>query len=76
MIDILRGFEMVLLPQTLSMYQIFWMELIKPFFNHFAKIWAFEIPQNYSVHWDKEQQSKAQNSDSKYRQMALISFDT
>ena len=29
------------------MYQIFWMELIKPFFNNFAKIWAFEIPQNY-----------------------------
>ena len=26
--------------------------------------------------WDKEQQSKAQNSDSKYRQMALIGFDT
>ena len=26
--------------------------------------------------WDKEQQSKAQNSDSKYRQMALTGFDT
>ena len=26
--------------------------------------------------WDKEQQSKAQNWDSKYRQMALTSFDT
>ena len=26
--------------------------------------------------WDKEQQSKAQNSDSKYRQMALVGFDT
>ena len=28
------------------------------------------------VNWDKEQQSKAQNSDSKYRQMALTGFDT
>ena len=27
-------------------------------------------------HWDKEQQSKAQNLDSKYRQMALTGFDT
>ena len=27
-------------------------------------------------YWDKEQQSKAQNSDSKYRQMALVGFDT
>ena len=27
-------------------------------------------------HWDKEQQSKARNSDSKYRQMALVGFDT
>ena len=27
-------------------------------------------------HWDQEQQSKAQNSDSKYRQMALVGFDT
>ena len=27
-------------------------------------------------YWDKEQQSKAQNSDSKYHQMALNSFDT
>ena len=26
--------------------------------------------------WDKEQQSKARNSDSKYHQMALIGFDT
>ena len=26
--------------------------------------------------WDKEQQSKAQNSDSNYRQMALVGFDT
>ena len=29
-----------------------------------------------SFYWDKEQQSKAQNSDSKYRQMALVGFDT
>ena len=28
------------------------------------------------LNWDKEQQSKAQNLDSKYRQMALIGFDT
>ena len=28
------------------------------------------------LHWDKEQQSKAQNSDGKYRQMALAGFDT
>ena len=28
------------------------------------------------THWEKEQQSKAQNLDSKYRQMALASFDT
>ena len=27
-------------------------------------------------YWDKEQQSKAQNSDSKYRQMAPVGFDT
>ena len=27
-------------------------------------------------YWDKEQHSKAQNSDSKYRQMALVGFDT
>ena len=27
-------------------------------------------------YWDKEQQSKARNSDSKYRQMALVGFDT
>ena len=27
-------------------------------------------------HWDKEQQSKVQNLDSKYRQMALTGFDT
>ena len=26
--------------------------------------------------WDKEQQSKAQNADSKYRKMALTGFDT
>ena len=32
--------------------------------------------QQLTQHWDKEQQSKAQNSDSKYRQMALIGFDT
>ena len=30
----------------------------------------------FSPNWDKEQQSKAQNSDSKYRQMALVGFDT
>ena len=30
----------------------------------------------FAIHWDKEQQSKAQNSDSKYRQMALAGFDT
>ena len=29
-----------------------------------------------SLYWDKEQQSKAQNSASKYRQMALVGFDT
>ena len=28
------------------------------------------------LHWEKEQQSQAQNSDSKYRQMALTGFDT
>ena len=28
------------------------------------------------IHWQKEQQSKAQNSDGKYRQMALAGFDT
>ena len=27
-------------------------------------------------YWDKKQQSKAQNLDSKYRQMALAGFDT
>ena len=32
--------------------------------------------QNQNMYWDKEQQSKAQNSDSKYRQMALVGFDT
>ena len=30
----------------------------------------------FDEHWDKEQQSKARNSDSKYRQMALVGFDT
>ena len=30
----------------------------------------------FSVYWDKEQQSKAQNLDSKYRQMALVGFDS
>ena len=29
-----------------------------------------------NTHWDKEQQSKAQILDGKYRQMALIGFDT
>ena len=27
-------------------------------------------------HWADDKQSKAQNSDSKYRQMALVGFDT
>ena len=30
---------------------------------------------NFYINWDKEQQSKAQNLDSKYRQMALVGFD-
>ena len=28
------------------------------------------------VHWADDKQSKARNSDSKYRQMALVGFDT
>ena len=40
-------------------------------------IWFFwSIPPNIFAYWDKEQQSKAQNLDSKYRQMALVGFDT
>ena len=30
----------------------------------------------FTPYWDKEQQSKARNSDSRYRQMALVGFDT
>ena len=30
---------------------------------------------NVENYWDKEQQSKARNLDSKYRQMALVGFD-
>ena len=29
-----------------------------------------------SVYWADDKQSKARNSDSKYRQMALVGFDT
>ena len=29
-----------------------------------------------SANWADDKQSKAQNSDSKYRQMALVGFDT
>ena len=30
----------------------------------------------YLTNWADDKQSKAQNSDSKYRQMALVGFDT
>ena len=30
----------------------------------------------YFVNWTDDKQSKARNSDSKYRQMALVGFDT
>ena len=37
----------------------------------------FTQPIEYSnTYWEKEQQSKAQNLDGKYRQMALAGFDT
>ena len=53
--------------------------------NIFLKFWTNYFIKGKSVveklmynsqHWDKEQQSKAQNLDSKYGQMALIGFDT
>ena len=31
---------------------------------------------DYLHHWADDKQSKARNSDSKYRQMALVGFDT
>ena len=31
---------------------------------------------HFAVYWADDKQSKAQNSDSKYRQMALVGFDT
>ena len=34
------------------------------------------LNQQKKNNWDKEQQSKARNSDGKYRQMALVGFDT
>jgi hypothetical protein len=39
------------------------------------QVWTKEKG-HHKHYWDKEQQCKAQNSDSKYRQMALTGFDT
>ena len=41
------------------------------------RIWQLEIEKPNSFHyWAVQQQSKARNLDSKYRQMALVGFDT
>ena len=46
-------------------------------FDFYISYGTFNTYQNKKYHnWDKEQQSKAQNLDSKYRQMALVGFDT
>ena len=43
------------------------------FMKHVNKPYQNKVKRPY---WDKEQQSKARNSDRKYRQMALVRFDT
>ena len=68
-------------------FKIIWL-LVMPWLKFFKRItykqiiistqWLFNfmyINVCIFMYWDKEQQSKAHNSDSKYRQMALVGFD-